>query len=228
MAVGEKVGFGILMPLLVLLSGLFAGLTLGYMSLDETQLQVLAAQGTPKQKQDAAKIVSVTKDRHLLLTTLLIANMITNETLPIIADPLLGGGVQAVVVSTVLVIIFAELIPQSVCARYGLVVGAAMVWPTRIIIFILYPVAWPVSRILHWLLGAHSGIVYRRAELKELVTMHAAANGKGGDLKGDTIMIVGGALDLQEKVVKDAMTPIDQVFMLPLSAKLDYPTLERI
>ncbi|KAK0524002.1 hypothetical protein OC834_005696 [Tilletia horrida] len=225
---GEKVGFGILMPLLVLLSGLFAGLTLGYMSLDETQLQVLAAQGTPKQRADAAKITSVTKDRHLLLTTLLIANMITNETLPVIADPLLGGGVQAVIVSTVLVIIFAELIPQSVCARYGLVVGAAMVWPTRIIIFVLYPIAWPVSRILHYLLGAHSGIVYRRAELKELVTMHAAENGKGGDLKGDTIMIVGGALDLQEKVVKDAMTPIDKVFMLPYSAKLDYPTLERV
>jgi len=226
--IGEKVGFGVLMPMLVLLSGLFAGLTLGYMSLDETQLQVLAAQGTPKQRADATKITSVTKDRHLLLTTLLIANMITNETLPVIADPLLGGGVQAVIVSTVLVIIFAELIPQSVCARYGLVVGAAMVWPTRIIIFVLYPIAWPVSRILHWLLGAHSGIVYRRAELKELVTMHAAENGKGGDLKGDTIMIVGGALDLQEKVVKDAMTPIDKVFMLPYSAKLDYATLEQI
>ncbi|KAE8272110.1 hypothetical protein A4X09_0g212 [Tilletia walkeri] len=226
--VGEKVAFGVLMPVLVLLSGLFAGLTLGYMSLDETQLQVLAAQGSPKQRADAARISTVTKDRHLLLTTLLIANMITNETLPVIADPLLGGGVQAVIVSTVLVIVFAELIPQSVCARYGLVIGAKMVWPTRIIIFCLYPIAWPVSRILHYLLGAHSGIVYRRAELKELVTMHAAENGKGGDLKGDTIMIVGGALDLQEKVVKDAMTPIDKVFMLPYSAKLDYPTLEKI
>ncbi|CAD6909150.1 unnamed protein product [Tilletia controversa] len=226
--ISEKVAFGVLMPILVLLSGLFAGLTLGYMSLDETQLQVLAAQGTPQQRADAAKISTVTKDRHLLLTTLLIANMITNETLPVIADPLLGGGVQAVIVSTVLVIVFAELIPQSVCARYGLVIGAYMVWPTRIIIFCLYPIAWPVSRILHYLLGAHSGIVYRRAELKELVTMHAAAYGKGGDLKGDTIMIVGGALDLQEKVVKDAMTPIDKVFMLPYSAKLDYATLERV
>lgn len=58
--------------------------------------------------------------------------------------------------------------------------------------------------------------------------MHAATGGRGGDLQKDTVMLVGGALDLQEKVVKEAMTPIEKVFMLPLSAKLDYPTLERI
>jgi len=37
----------VLMPILVLLSGIFAGLTLGYMSLDETQLHVLSISGTP-------------------------------------------------------------------------------------------------------------------------------------------------------------------------------------
>lgn len=35
-----------LIPILVILSGIFAGLTLGYMSLDETQLTVLASSGT--------------------------------------------------------------------------------------------------------------------------------------------------------------------------------------
>lgn len=43
----EFVTFAILIPVLVLLSGLFAGLTLGYMSLDETQLHVLSISGTP-------------------------------------------------------------------------------------------------------------------------------------------------------------------------------------
>jgi metal transporter CNNM len=39
--------FACLIPVLVLLSGLFAGLTLGYMSLDQTQLNVLSISGTP-------------------------------------------------------------------------------------------------------------------------------------------------------------------------------------
>lgn len=225
---GQLAGYAVLVPILVILSGIFAGLTLGYMSLDETQLQVLASTGTEKQQAYARKIIPVRKDGHLLLTTLLIANMITNETLPIISDPLFPTPVLAVVVSTILVIIFAELVPQSICSRYGLEIGAHMAVPTRIVMIALWPVAFPVSRVLHWTLGPHHGIVYRRAELKELVTMHAASGGRGGDLKGDTVMMVGGALDLQEKVVGQAMTPIDKVFMLPSDAKLDYPTLQRI
>ncbi|KAJ9479113.1 putative Protein MAM3 (putative) [Pseudozyma hubeiensis] len=223
----QKAVYGILIPILVVLSGLFAGLTLGYMSLDETQLQVLALQGTPKQKAYAEKIMPIRKDGHLLLTTLLIANMITNETLPIIADPLLGGGVQAVIVSIVLVVIFAELIPQSVCSRYGLAIGAKLAPLTRVVIIVLWPIAFPVSRVLHWTLGPHHGIVYRRSELKELVNMHAATAGRG-DLNNDTVTIVGGALDLQEKVVKQAMTPIDQVFMISIDSKLGYETLQQI
>jgi hypothetical protein len=39
--------FACLIPVLVLGSGLFAGLTLGYMSLDETQLNVLSISGSP-------------------------------------------------------------------------------------------------------------------------------------------------------------------------------------
>lgn len=223
----QKGVYGVLIPILVVLSGLFAGLTLGYMSLDETQLQVLSLQGTPQQKSYADKIMPIRKDGHLLLTTLLIANMITNETLPIIADPLLGGGVQAVIVSIVLVVIFAELIPQSVCSRYGLAIGAKLAPLTRVVILILWPIAYPVSRVLHWTLGPHHGIVYRRSELKELVNMHAATAGRG-DLNNDTVTIVGGALDLQEKVVKQAMTPIDRVFMISIDSKLGYETLQQI
>ena len=57
-----------------------------------------------KQKEYANRIKPIRKNGHLLLVTLLLANMITNETLPVIADPVLGGGVQAVVVSTALVV----------------------------------------------------------------------------------------------------------------------------
>ena len=77
--VGRKIAFAILVVILVLLSGVFAGLTLGYMSLDETQLQVLMTTGDEIQKARASKIMPIRKDGHLLLTTLLIANMITNE-----------------------------------------------------------------------------------------------------------------------------------------------------
>lgn len=74
---GAKAGYAIVVPILVILSGIFAGLTLGYMSLDETQLHVLATTGSEKQKAYAKKIIPIRKDGHLLLTTLLIANMVS-------------------------------------------------------------------------------------------------------------------------------------------------------
>ena len=71
----------------------------------------------------------IRKNGHLLLVTLLLANVIVNETLPIVMDDVLGGGgVSAVLASTALIVIFGEIIPQSVCSRYGLAVGAFFAW----------------------------------------------------------------------------------------------------
>ncbi|KAI6152705.1 hypothetical protein EDD17DRAFT_1635529 [Pisolithus thermaeus] len=224
----EFIVFACLIPVLVLLSGVFAGLTLGYMSLDETQLNVLSISGTPQQKRYANKIKPIRKNGHLLLVTLLLANMIVNETLPIISDPVLGGGVQSVVVSTVLIVIFSEIIPQSLCTRHGLYLGAKMAHFTQALIYLLGIVAWPVAKLLEYILGPHHGIIYRRAELKELIAMHSSISSLGGDLKTDTVTIIGATLDLQEKVVKQAMTPIEDVFMLSIDSKLDYDLLKKI
>lgn len=62
--------------------------------------------------------------------------------------------------------------------------------------------AFPVAKILEFVLGPHHGIIYRRAELKELIAMHSTHATHGGDLKTDTVTIIGATLDLQEKVVK--------------------------
>ncbi|TFY74732.1 hypothetical protein EWM64_g9280 [Hericium alpestre] len=239
--------FAALIPILVLLSGVFAGLTLGYMSLDETQLHVLSISGTPDQRKYAEKIKPIRRNGHLLLVTLLLANMIVNETLPVISDPVLGGGVQSVVVSTILIVTFSEIIPQSICTRHGLYIGAKMAPFVRVLIWglvsiqflfdVLYLlmflgiqgiVSWPIAKLLEYLLGPHHGIIYRRAELKELIAMHSSVGELGGDLRSDTVTIIGATLDLQEKTAKQAMTKIEDVFMLSIDAKLDYETLKKV
>ncbi|KAJ8075770.1 hypothetical protein PM082_021400 [Marasmius tenuissimus] len=220
--------FACLIPALVLLSGLFAGLTLGYMSLDETQLNVLSISGTPSQRKYAQKIIPVRKNGHLLLVTLLLANMIVNESLPVISDPVLGGGIPSVAVSTTLIVIFAEIIPQSIFTRHGLYLGAKLAGLTKCLIYGLGIISWPVAKFLEFVLGPHHGIIYRRGELKELIAMHSSVGSHGGDLKSDTVTIIGATLDLQEKVVRQAMTPIKDVFMLSVESSLDYELLRKI
>ena len=72
----------------------------------------------------ANKIKPIRKDGHLLLVTLLLANMIVNETLPVFLDREITEGWLAIFVSTGLIVIFGEIIPQSICAKWGLSIGA--------------------------------------------------------------------------------------------------------
>jgi hypothetical protein len=57
-----------------------------------------------QQRKYANQIKPIRQNGHLLLVTLLLANMIVNESLPVISDPILGGGIQSVIVSTVLIV----------------------------------------------------------------------------------------------------------------------------
>ena len=56
------------------------------------------------------------KGKHWVLVTLLLSNVITNETLPIVLDRSLGGGWPAVLGSTVLIgTVPAYIIRVTVC-----------------------------------------------------------------------------------------------------------------
>jgi metal transporter CNNM len=92
---------------LVLLGGVFAGLTIALMGQDEIYLQVIATSGEGSEKKSAARVLRLLKKgKHWVLVTLLLSNVITNETLPIVLDRSLGGGWPAVLSSTVLIGIY--------------------------------------------------------------------------------------------------------------------------
>jgi CBS domain containing-hemolysin-like protein len=46
-----------------------------------------------------------------------------------------------------------EIIPQAVCSRYGLQVGAYSAWFVRGLMVFCAVIAWPISKILDALLG---------------------------------------------------------------------------
>lgn len=74
------------------------------MGQDEIYLQVIATSGEPHERRNAKKVLKLLKrGKHWVLVTLLLGNVITNETLPIVLDRSLGGGWPAVLGSTVLI-----------------------------------------------------------------------------------------------------------------------------
>lgn len=79
------------------------------MGLDETNLHVLIESGTPEERKNAKKVLALLeRGKHWVLVTLLLSNVVINETLPIILHSVTGGGWQAVVISTALIVIFGE------------------------------------------------------------------------------------------------------------------------
>lgn len=197
------------------------------MSMSLVDLEVLARSGTPKDRKHAAKILPVVKNQHLLLCTLLICNAAAMEALPIFLDSLVTAW-GAILISVTLILLFGEIIPQSVCSRYGLAIGSTVAPFVRVLVWICFPVAYPISKLLDVLLGHGRVALFRRAELKTLVNLHGNEAGKGGELTHDETTIIAGALELSEKTASDAMTPISETFAIDINAKLDRTLMNQI
>ncbi|KAL5707200.1 DUF21 domain-containing protein [Ranunculus cassubicifolius] len=212
---------------LVIFAGLMSGLTLGLMSLSIVDLEVLQKSGTPKDRRHAEKILPVVRKQHLLLCTLLICNAAAMEALPIFLDGLITAW-GAILISVTLILLFGEIIPQSVCSRYGLAIGAAVAPFVRVLVWVCFPIAYPISKLLDFTLGERHVALFRRAELKTLVNFHGNEAGKGGELTHDETTIIAGALELTEKTASDAMTPISETFAVDINAKLDRDMMKLI
>ncbi|KAL1931673.1 hypothetical protein VTP01DRAFT_9816 [Rhizomucor pusillus] len=215
---------------LVLLGGVFAGLTLGLMGLDQTNLHVMVESGTEDERKNARRVLRLLdRGKHWVLVTLLLSNVIVNETLPIILDSLFGGGWQAILISTALIVIFGEVIPQSVCVRHGLAIGARCSFMVLLLMYAMYPVAYPTALLLDYFLGESHGTVYKKAGLKTLVSLHQVSDSQNGDgLTEDEVLIIGSVLDLRAKPVSQVMTPIDDVFTMSIDDVMDRNTVDRI
>lgn len=226
-AEGQKVLYLCISVFLVLMAGLMSGLTLGLMSLDQVDLEVLLRSGTPKEKKYAARISPVVSKPHHTLVTLLLCNAVALEALPIFLDRLVNP-VTAVVLSVTVVLFFGEIVPQAICSHYGLAIGAWTAWFVRFLMLATAIISWPISKLLDYLLGAEHTALFRRGQLKALVDLHSETEGLGGQLAAEEINVIRGALDLTNKTAAKGMTPLEKVRMLSADAVLDEEALRGI
>ena len=140
------------------------------MSLDHTELQILINTGSDSDKRYAKSILPVRRLGNFLLCSILLGNVLVNNTLTIFLDTLTGGGgLIAVIFSTLGIVIFGEIIPQALCSRHGLMVGAHTILLTKFFMLLTSPLSFPLSKILDCVLGAEIGTVYNRERLMELI-----------------------------------------------------------
>lgn len=203
-----------LIPLvLVLLSGLFSGLTLGLLSLDTQSLKRRARHGDLA----ARAIYPVRKRGNLLLTTLLLGNVVVNTTLSIYLGTI-ASGLRAGIVATALILIFGEILPMAIISRHPLWFGSKTLWFTKLMIFIAYPIALPIAKTLDRFLGSELPRTYSNFELMDIISEHEKS--EHSPIDQDEERIMHGALRFSHLRVREVMTPAAEVLMYEMNQRL--------
>lgn len=139
----------------ILCAALAAGLTIGLVSIDHKELQLMMINGSEEEKAQARRILPLISDHHWLLVTLFLFNAIANESLPIFISRLLPE-YAAVVISAFSVLLFGEILPSSIFSgRNQLRIAASLAPVVKGLMALFYVVARPIGLCLDSWLGKH-------------------------------------------------------------------------
>jgi metal transporter CNNM len=130
-------------------------MTVGLCNIDTLQLEVMSMSKDPVEQNIAKRILNVVSNHHLFLVTLLVYNAIALESLPLVVHTLMPDWL-AIIFSTVIVLVAAEIVPQAICTGPKKITLAYYAAPVinvmaKLLCFAIYPMA----KGLDWLLGTH-------------------------------------------------------------------------
>lgn len=215
-------------------AALASGLTQGLLSLDYMEMKIRSESGTDVEQSNAAKVLPIIERHHLLLVTLMLWNATAMEALPIFLNNLVPEWL-AIVLSVTLILFVGEIVPAAILTGpKQLAIAAACAPLVYVVLFLFFPIAYPISLALDQLLGKEEGITqYNRREMATLVRLQHEEVSRGGggdndDMHMDEVAIIEGALTFRNIQVREVMTPLSEVFMLSARDVLSYKTLSEI
>ncbi len=209
----------IILIILLAVSALLSGLVIGLMGLDIYALRRKVRSGN----KDALKVYEIRKEGTLLLTTLLLGNVAINSAVSIILGDVVGG-VLAGFIATAVIFIACEIIPQAIMSRHALAFGARFAGFVRVLMWLFYPICWPLAWILNKTLGQEINHHLTKKELISMIEEYEAHLPESA-IDVDEQRIARGSLLYSHRTVADVMTPTTVTIMVELSQTLDEQTL---
>lgn len=151
----------------MILSSLMSGLNLGLMSLGLSELTVISKSGTPAERKYAQKIMPVRRYGNFLLCSILLTCTLCNAIFTVYTNELISSWLT-IAVSTLTIVLLCEILPQAVCSRAPLYIGAHTILITKACMVLTAIISYPLGKILDKLLGEEMA-VYPKERLKELI-----------------------------------------------------------
>eukprot|EP00913_Durusdinium_trenchii_P025090 g23551.t1 len=120
------------------------------------------------------------------------------------------SGTAAFIVSTLILVTFGEIIPQSVCYKHGLKIGASLVPFVSFFWYLLLPIAKPLALILDCLFGEEMGQVLDQKQRL----------GRGGPAYR-VAKILRGSCSFSTMTAQNIMVPMAECFCLDAHAVIN-------
>lgn len=206
---------------LISLSAIFSGLNIALMSLNLADLKRKAKLGD----KAAKSVLPLRKNSYLSLASIILSNVGVISATSLVLDQRLNG-LAAGIISTLLIVVFGEVLPQALFTRHALRYCSIFAPILKMMIIITYPVAKPLQLLLDKLFGNETSPLQSRHELGIMINEHLGHT--ESELDEDEIEIIRGALTLSEKRVRDIMTPLSRVYWVTLDTIIDAAKIDEI
>jgi len=202
-------------------SAMLSGLNLGLFSLSRLELQVEARKGDPR----ANRVLDLRNDANFTLVTILWGNVSVNVILALVSGSMLSG-VAAFLFSTVIITVFAEIMPQAYFSRNALRLASFLAPVLRIYQLLLYPVAKPTALMLDAWLGGEEIRYFRERDLRRIIQLHMeAADSDISRLEGQGAL---NFLDIDDVPLDEEGEAIDPDSIIQLEFDGDRPIFPEI
>ena len=220
----------IAMIILVLLSAFFSMTETVYSTTNTVRLTVLAEEG----KKKAQKALWIADHYDRTLTTILVGNNLVNISLATISvtfftQLLTNGSIVELVstlVTTIVVLIFGEITPKTIAKEHADSLAIKLSGVVILIIWILTPLVIIFSgfqKLLH--LGkdkTEKEPQVNEAELEAILdTME-----EEGAIESEEVELINNILDLNDREVKDIMTPRPDI--IAVSDEMDHDEIKTV
>lgn len=207
--------------MLVVISGIFSGVHISIMALDPADLKRKAKLGN----KQAKSVLPLRKHTHLTLASIILVNIAAVSATSLVLEQLVEGWL-AVTISTLLIVVFGEIIPQALFYKDNLGWTSRFSLLLKAMVVVTYVISKPLQILLDKLFPPKRGPLQSRGELGLLIDEHMDAD--ESELDEDEVEIIRGALQLSEKRVRDIVTDIEHTFWLTPTTKLDGPQIDII
>lgn len=209
----------LILPILIILSGLFSASETAFFSLNTLRLERLAKEGNKKAKE----ILKLLQNPAELIATILIGNEIVNiaiaSTSTVMFTKLFGeekGTTLAIPITVITLLIFGEVTPKTLAIKYGEKYAFFILKFIKFVKYVIFPIRIILVTFASLILKPFGVQLFNKpsAITDEEFLILVSEGAKEGTIAEEEKELIDRTLDLGETDVKEIMTPKHKIFAI--------------